>query len=610
MRKLKRSFFDNDLLSYRPSASATSHWRRQHHKHPLDSTPIASDPDALLRADPGFDQPLSTDEGPVHTCLKPEGWVKLHKLHCDTCRTHSPSSTTNDFTDLHPRCYGRVLCHRIRYGYLPSLQMDIPTFNVPNYSSVSPDDPECRKAWAKQTKNSWVFSAPFPEPPPYVNALTASTKDIDAWKAKKTGKPPKRRICVDLSTHLNDCLRPWPMRYSGFSNVMRNLRRYDWAVIVDFSSFFNCVPVRPSFSKFLGLRDPVTGLYLRYKVLPFGLTTAAQMASVVSAEAARIIRHRLKRYTNAYIDDVIVLFPSKAEALAGLDIILTTCRELGLPLNPDKIQPPSQSFKYLGWYVCTRSMVVSVDPDKRQLVLDQLHTITARAHQRRQHPHRTRRAKASRRQLASLAGRLQWLAEAIPGARPRTHLIHALTAKLRRPWHVARLSVQVIADLTWWTDTLTAGKTNLQTPIRNWADTPCAAMASDASGTDGYGAVFGNRLYAGKWATNAPQGVPAKELWPIVRIVETFAPALAGCAFVCWTDSVTVFFAVNTGSSRSRHLDPLIRRLFDTCAKHNIEPIALWLPREHNTASDDLSKGVHPQQAQAASLSTDKSIAT
>ena len=449
----------------------------------------------------------------------------------------------------------------------------------------------------------WVFAAPFPEPPPYVNALTASTKDIDAWRAKKADKRPKRRVCVDLKTHVNGCVRKWPMRYSGFSTVTKHLRRNDWAVIIDFSSFFNCIPVRPSFSKFLSLRDPVTGAYLSYNVLPFGLTTAAQMASVVSAEAARIIRHRLRgRFVNAYIDDVIVFFPSKAEAEAGLEMILKTCEELGLPVNPDKVQRPSQVFTYLGWRVNSRDMTVSVDEDKRLMVLDQLHTILRRQPGKRH--------KASKRQLLSVAGRLQWLAEAVPGARPRTQRIHTLAAMLKQPWHVGRLSTQVRDDLLWWRKTLVASKPDLKTSIRDWGDTHCAAMSSDASGTDGYGAIFGDKLYAGKWAENAPQGVPAKELWPIVRVIEEHAPALAGCAFLCWTDSVTVFFAVNSGSSKSRHLDPLLRRLFDICAKHTIEPLAFWLPREHNTAADDLSKGVHPLQAQAASLSTDKSIAT
>ena len=120
-----------------------------------------------------------------------------------------------------------------------------------------------------------------------------------------------------------------------------------------FSSFpgsEGCVLSDPDPSRKL-LRFTSEGTVYQFQALCFGLSTAPQVFTVVSAWAhthgIRLLR---------YLDDWLVLSSSEREAKQAVQSLLSLCRTLGIVINEKKSDLiPSQTAKYLGMTIDTEA---------------------------------------------------------------------------------------------------------------------------------------------------------------------------------------------------------------------------------------------------------------
>ena len=119
--------------------------------------------------------------------------------------------------------------------------------------------------------------------------------------------------------------------------------------------------------------------------------------------------------------------------MAFIQLILA----LGFEINYKKLEAPTTSLVFLGIRICSETMSLSLPPDKLQKIQEVVLTF--------QHKHR-----ATKRQLQSLAGKLNHAARVVRGG--RTFLRHLLNAinKLRLPHHKTRIEGALKADIDWW----------------------------------------------------------------------------------------------------------------------------------------------------------------
>jgi len=104
----------------------------------------------------------------------------------------------------------------------------------------------------------------------------------------------------------------------------------------------------------------------------------------------------------------------------------------------------------------------------------------------------------------------------------------------------------------------------------------------------------GTAVYHGEWAPWVrAYSSGYKELLPILFALTILAPLHQGQVIVFTTDNLGNAFAINKGSCRSADSFPILFRIFEIAAAHNLYLIADWVPREFNEFTDYVSKIVN-----------------
>ena len=558
----------------------------------FEPPPLTSDTDAMLRADPGFSlQDRHAHPVVVDTPLDRTAMARAHFQHCERCRPRAaglaaaPTTLTVGYVHqllacFDPNCYAQHLFRGLFYGYLPATLGPIHRFEFANYPSVlAPENPEAlNKAWRKQRDMRGVFG---PGDEDHISPLTLATRFTDEWKAKLDGSTPKRRVCFDASRALNPRLARWRFRYTDFPYILAHIKRGSFMVMVDLRSFYLQLPMAAEFTAFLSLRDPFTGELLRYLRCPFGLSPAPAWASAVTSEIRRVLIARGVHLNFWYIDDCIAIFDSRAEAEAGLKIILQTLREFGIPVAQEKIQRPTPQAELLGIIVDTADMKLRVKPEHVEYSSETIRRIL-------------RQGRMSKKLLKSICGTLSWISPMVKGSRPYLRSMWDLQKGKRFHSGRIQLSAEARKDLKWWASAFQClEEAEFEVAWMDLSTKRFVVIASDASGDQGWGVWVGEQLYSGMWTpTQLDWSVPHKELAPPVAAVEEFGAAWRDRLIILATDSITNAYAINAGTSTSKEGVALLKRLAQAEREHGIDVVAVWLPREYNVVPDALSKGV------------------
>ena len=546
--------------------------------------PLTQHTAALAEADPGYSVSLPVPHPSllVDTSINLREFSLAHFEACEQCEAfggsrarHLPPDSktfsTSIFTCFHPSCYAQHLFRGLWYGYDPALSSPISPFSLDNYQSLY--DPAHRqsllKAWNKQLRVPCLFGIGDPR---YVSPLTLATRFIDKWESQLTGKPVKARVCFDASRGINNHLSPWKFRYADFQYILSHIKPGSWIAQLDLRGWYLQLAVRKKFQKYLSLRCPLTGKLLRYKRLPFGLSTAPGFASLVSSEICKILNAAgIKCFVTSYIDDITFIADSREEAQRALDRALSLLARLNIDVAPEKVVLPTQQPTILGIMVDTVECLLKVRPEHLQWTLLVIRSIL-------------KRKRLTKKKLQSLAGMMNWISPLCRGSRP---YMRSLWDLVKCTHHTIRASPDLLSDLRWWRSALNRLKrSSCEMPFIHWDDRRKMVMFSDASGDVGCGAWIGNRFLRHKWTDEElAHSVPFKELWPIDKVLELFGDQLRDAVLLSATDSATNSFSINAGSSRAPGCNTLLKSISRHERKWNIDTIALWCLLANSTLS-------------------------
>ena len=192
--------------------------------------------------------------------------------------------------------------------------------------------------------------------------------------------------------------------------------------------------------------------------------------------------------------------------------------------------------------------------------------------------------------LASVAGQLNSMFLAIGNI---VHLMsRAMYAQIsaRNSWFSNfRLEDSVVEELVFWQSNL-----DHLNGRRIWFKSSAVRVAySDASDTGygGYIVELGPQVAAqGVWSADlAQESSTMREILAVRKVLQSFAPKLAGLCVKWHTDNQNVARIIGVGS-RKAGLQSEAKRIFEVCVHHGISIEPEWVPRFSNEQADYLSR--------------------
>lgn len=178
------------------------------------------------------------------------------------------------------------------------------------------------------------------------------------------------------------------------------------------------------------------------------------------------------------------------------------------------------------------------------------------------------KSKLTLRQLQSILGTLNFACAVIMPGRAFLRCLTDVTMGLSKPFHFIGITKEVLED---WGSFLTDfnGRSLFLPDV--WCHSTSLNLYTDASGSLGYGAVYGSRWPYGAWS-NEWKGcnITLLELYPIVLAVTTWGALLANHCIRFHTDNLALVSIINQQTSRDKHIMHRIHRLVITCLHFKI----------------------------------------
>lgn len=378
------------------------------------------------------------------------------------------------------------------------------------------------------------------------------------------------------------------------STIARMLRAGDLLMTVDLKAGYHQFPVTSWFRKFLCFE--FEGAVYRWCVMPFGLSTAPRAFSKLTRALLKKWRSQGVRCSN-YIDDFI--FAVRPDEVAKVRaMVLQDFADLGLYISLDKsCLHPGTMAEYLGVLVCTvpvphlrmpRSKVVKLRDSLRRILQKTEAACDATSNVRSDINICDVDISAGPsgvvvkgRTLARLLGMLQFFRTAVPMVAAFTKSLYASLRELPldgKGWldfnQQVVLSQAAVAECDFWYSRI---KVWNGFPVR--PKTVSRVLYTDGSGY-GYAGVLHRvsqrvmepavQLTSGVWESHCSTDSVFTELQGLWRSLVAAGAGIINSTVLHRTDSISTYWIVRSGGSRSARLNIIARRIVVYCDVFNI----------------------------------------
>ncbi len=270
-----------------------------------------------------------------------------------------------------------------------------------------------------------------------------------------------------------------------------------------------------------------------------------------------------------YVDDFITLeAPRSAECSSNNVIMHETCEHLGLSPEPEKDEGPDTAISFTGTEIDSIAMELKLPAEKLSRLKAELGYW------------RKRRA-CKKRELLSLLGLLAHASKVVRAGRTFVRRLIDLSTTAKRLDHFVRLSTEARSDIEWWwrfCETWNGVRVLLGHPEARVSK----VVATDASGSWGYGACWSNHWFRMQWQEEMQEShITYKELVPIVLAVTVWGRQWRNATIQVLCDNEAVVAIVNqgTGDKECMHL---LRCLAFLKARFNIEIVSTHIAGKTN----------------------------
>lgn len=285
--------------------------------------------------------------------------------------------------------------------------------------------------------------------------------------------------------------------------------------------------------------------------LPFGLRSAPFIFTAVAdmVEWMLVNNHGVD-FLCHYLDDFLTLGPPASLVCSdNLRSCIQLCAELGLPLNPDKLEGPSICLTILGIELDSVALQARLTENKRVRIVALLEAWSSKQ-------------VCKRKELESLIGHLHHAYKIAQQGRTFLCRMIDLLCAFRRDDHPPYGSTRSFfrLDLAWWQESFHSwdGLSFFLTP--NWAPLPDVHVSSDAAGALGYGVIFNGHWFFGSWTESQhPLSIAYKEFFPIMVAAHVWGSQWVARRIEFLSDNESVVAVLKSGTSKDRNLMVLLR---------------------------------------------------
>lgn len=284
------------------------------------------------------------------------------------------------------------------------------------------------------------------------------------------------------------------------------------------------------------------------------------------------------------LDDFLLGASSWQQCHNQLKQFLSLCAMLGIPMAPEKTFGPDTTMVFAGIEIDTVQSELRLPLDKlqkcEQLVRESL-----------------KRKKMTLKELQSLIGTLNFACYVVVPGRAFLRRLIDLTRGIKKEWHRIRLDKEARADLAAWQQFLVHFNGKKYFLESEWINDSWLSLETDASGSVGYGAVFGNHYLQGRWPDSwRSLNITILELFPIVVALHIWGPRICNKKIIIHTDNMALVHILNKTSSRDAQVMVLVRSFVLACMTHNILCKFRHVPGCFNTVPDFLSRSYDLQK--------------
>ena len=389
----------------------------------------------------------------------------------------------------------------------------------------------------------------------------------------------KLRLVLDLR-HVNEYIFSPKFKYEDLRTLANMFDKNFYFSTFDIKSGYHHVDITEEDQKYLGFSWIFPNgktRYFQFTVLPFGLGSACYAFT-------KLMRPFVKKWRSIgsrsiiYLDDGISGALGHSKALFYSRLSKSDLENAGFIINDIKsMWDPVRIGEWLGFIVNTEKMEFSV-PEKK------VHSLLCLIHETLRDRHTTAKI------LARIAGKIIAMGLAL-GPLSRLFTRNIYKAIDCSPSWYSKLIIpeKVKAELHFWLRNLVY---NNHYSIKPYHRTT-KVVYSDASDT-GYGGYTVSRLgevlakgnfYPDQIGTSST----FRELLAVKNVLQSFIGHLKHEQISWMTDNINAARILRVGSSKEQ-LQELAVDIFSICLRCDISINPVWIPREENQVSDDMSK--------------------
>lgn len=397
------------------------------------------------------------------------------------------------------------------------------------------------------------------------------------------------RLIHDLSQphmlSLNDFASKEECRYITIAEALQYCTPGSYLASVDLMWAYRSISIQEQEQSLTGLSWTFTtsheATFLADCRLPFGARKSPAIFNRITQSIQRMMQ-RKGFVVYCYLDDFLVLAPSKAQCTLAYNTLLQLLRKLGLRINWNKVCDPCQCLTFLGIQIDTVHGTLRLDPHKAaSLRLHLQDTLT--------------KTRLSKTQLQSLGGRLNWAANVHPWGRAYMASIFKAIGKLHMAKHKIQLNTAMTADISWWLACL-----NRDQDVRQlWGERPTCSIYTDSSAVGG-GAFCQNDWTYVNWVLDRPylaqQHINIKELAMAVEATSRWAPLHSGHQLDIFTDNMMTCHILNTRRATNQVAINLLQTLANLATLHDVTIKGHYIPGPQNVIADSISRLHTPGQ--------------
>jgi len=368
--------------------------------------------------------------------------------------------------------------------------------------------------------------------------------------------------------------------YATIDDAIRSIKKAGRGCFLaktDIKSAFRIIPINPKDYHLLGMQWD--GKFYYDKCMPMGCSSSCRTFETLSTAVEWIARHRLKiDYIIHLLDDFLLMANTFKICSQQLELFVTVCTYLGIPIAPEKTVGPSNVLSFAGIELDTIEMEARLPPDK---ISKCIWLISEFMHKK----------KVTLKEIQSLLGFLNFACSIVKPGRAFLRRLIDLTIGVRSPHHLIRLNKSVKADLQLWLSFLSQYNGRTFFVDEHWLNSDKLNLFTDASGALGFGAICNTHWCYGRWPAEwAYMNIAILEFYPIVLSLYLWGHEMGNKSIVFYTDNEALVHVINKQSCKDKQLMTFVRRLVLICLQHNIVFRARHIAGSRNRLADSLSR--------------------